>query len=248
VEPLPEGTSDFNWYEGGWDYVDDKSIIIYGNLASGSITGQVIDRETTLPIENAVISTDKGGYSATTGSTGSYSISGIKVGTFTVRASAAGYQSQSQSVAVAKDAEQTVNFSLPPAEDTCPIEMMLPSDVQMLSLLRNYRDRVLMKSAEGRAYVKRYYEHAPEIVTILLLNRDITSMAFAAVNALAPSLEKIVAGKGSGLSGSQYSSIESLIEKMKKVSSQRLRNTLCLFEQDIRKREVSRKIFAASHE
>jgi len=248
IEPLPEGTSDFNWYEGGWDYVDEKSIIIYGNLASGGIQGQVIDRDTSLPIENAVISTTKGGYSAATDSAGSYAINGMKVGTYTVRVSAAGYQSQSQSVAVAKDAEQTVNFSLPQAEDTCPIEMMLPTDRQKLSLLRNYRDKVLMKNAEGRAYVKRYYEHASEIVTMLLLNRDIRGMAFEAVNALAPSLEKIAAGTGSGLSGSQYRSIESLIEKMKKVSSQPLRNTLCLFEQDISKRDVSRKIFAASYE
>jgi len=134
------------------------------------------------------------------------------------------------------------------AEDNCPIEMMLPSDVKMLSLLRNYRDKVLMKSAEGRAYVTRYYEHAPEIVTLLLLNRDIRSMAFEAVNALAPSLENIVAGSPSSLSRSQHRSIESLIEKMKKVSSRRLRNTICLFEQDIRKRDVSRKIFAASYE
>jgi hypothetical protein len=126
--------------------------------------------------------------------------------------------------------------------------MMLPSDVQKLSLLRNYRDKVLMKSVEGRAYVKRYYEHAPEIVTMLLLNQDIRSMAFEAVNVLAPSLENIVAGRPSGLNRSQYRSIESLIEKMKKVSSRRLRSTLCLFEQDIRKRDVSRKIFAASHE
>ena len=248
IEPLPEGTSDFNWYEGGWDYVDDKSIIIYGNLASGGIQGQVVDQDTTLPVENATISTTRGGYAAVTDSTGSYRIPGMKVGAFTIRASAAGYQSQSQSATVVKDAEQTVNFSLPKAEDNCPIEMMLPSNVQMLSLLRNYRDKVLMKSAEGRAYVKRYYEHAPEIVTMLLLNRDIRSMAFSAVNALAPSLEKIVADKGSGLSGSQYRRIESLLGKMKKVSSQRLRNTLCLFEQDIRNKDLSRKLFAASHE
>ncbi len=246
IEPLPEGTSDFNWYEGGWDYVDAKSVIIYGNLASGGMQGQVIDQETTLPIESAIISTNKGGYSATTDSTGSYSISGIKVGSYTVRASADGYQSQSQSVAVAKDAEQTVNFSLTPAENPCPIETILPDDLKKLALLRTYRDKVLMARAEGRAYVKKYYEHAAEIISLLLLNAEMRRMACAALHDLSPSLEQIIAGKKTSLSSSQYGNIGSCIEKMKKVGSPRLQHTLCMLERDIKNGDVRRTIFALS--
>ena len=33
VEPLPSGTTDFNWTEGGWNLVDQAKVVIYGNIA-----------------------------------------------------------------------------------------------------------------------------------------------------------------------------------------------------------------------
>jgi hypothetical protein len=32
VEPLPAGTTDFNWYEGGWNLVDKARLVIYGAI------------------------------------------------------------------------------------------------------------------------------------------------------------------------------------------------------------------------
>jgi hypothetical protein len=32
VEPLPIGTTDFNWYEGGWNLVDKAKLVIYGAI------------------------------------------------------------------------------------------------------------------------------------------------------------------------------------------------------------------------
>jgi hypothetical protein len=32
VEPLPDGTTDFNWYEGGWNLVDQGKLVIYGAI------------------------------------------------------------------------------------------------------------------------------------------------------------------------------------------------------------------------
>jgi hypothetical protein len=32
VEPLPDGTTDFNWYEGGWNLVDGAKLVIYGAI------------------------------------------------------------------------------------------------------------------------------------------------------------------------------------------------------------------------
>jgi hypothetical protein len=33
VEPLPSGTTDFNWYEGGWNLVDKAKLVIYGAIS-----------------------------------------------------------------------------------------------------------------------------------------------------------------------------------------------------------------------
>jgi len=45
VEPLPEGTTDFNWTEGGWNLVDKARLVIYGAIDPYTfpITGEVLD-------------------------------------------------------------------------------------------------------------------------------------------------------------------------------------------------------------
>jgi hypothetical protein len=32
VDPLPDGSTDFNWYEGGWNLVDGAKVVIYGAI------------------------------------------------------------------------------------------------------------------------------------------------------------------------------------------------------------------------
>jgi hypothetical protein len=45
VEPLPSGTTDFNWYEGGWNLVDKARLVIYGaiNPRTYWVWGKVAD-------------------------------------------------------------------------------------------------------------------------------------------------------------------------------------------------------------
>jgi hypothetical protein len=45
VEPLPSGTTDFNWYEGGWNLVDKAKLVIYGAISPRTywVWGNVAD-------------------------------------------------------------------------------------------------------------------------------------------------------------------------------------------------------------
>ena len=45
VDPVPEGTTDFNWYEGGWNLVDRGKLVIYGaiNPRTYPLRGKVFD-------------------------------------------------------------------------------------------------------------------------------------------------------------------------------------------------------------
>jgi hypothetical protein len=47
VEPLPGGTTDFNWYEGGWNLVDKAKLVIYGAIDPRTywVWGKVADSE-----------------------------------------------------------------------------------------------------------------------------------------------------------------------------------------------------------
>jgi hypothetical protein len=46
VEPLPAGTTDFNWQEGGWNLVDKARVVIYGaiNPCTYPVIGKVEDK------------------------------------------------------------------------------------------------------------------------------------------------------------------------------------------------------------
>ncbi|MDP2991007.1 MAG: S8 family serine peptidase, partial [Kiritimatiellota bacterium] len=77
---------------------------------NGTITGTVADAATSARISGAAV-TD-GTRTATTNSSGVYTLSGVPAGIFTVTASASGYTSQSQGVTVSSGATSTANFAL----------------------------------------------------------------------------------------------------------------------------------------
>lgn len=78
---------------------------------AASISGQVTDSQTRLPIVAATISLSPGGESALTDANGDYGL-GVAPGTYTVTASATGYASASQLVSVNSGQKATANFRL----------------------------------------------------------------------------------------------------------------------------------------
>ena len=234
VEPLPEGTADFNWYEGGWGYVDDKQVIIYGNLAHGTISGTVKDAETGNPIEKATATTDKGGYSARTDAAGAFTIPGVAVGSYSLTVSASGYQTKTASVTVAKDETEIADFSLSAGGGTtCPAESVAAADSGLLTLLRSYRDRVLAQSSLGKQYTALYYMHAAEMTRLAVFSENIRSKMAAALCAVAPSMRSSLQGSGLTMNPAQRQKIIDCIQAIKKAASPKLKEALALLEKNM---------------
>jgi len=81
----------------------------------GTISGTITQADGVTPIQGANVTASVGqlsATSATSGSNGSYSISGLTAGNYTVQASAPGFASSTQSIAVAANSTATANFSL----------------------------------------------------------------------------------------------------------------------------------------
>jgi len=57
VDPLPEGTTDFRWQEGGWNLVDNARLVIYGAIdpCTVRVTGKV-EKENGRPIADVRLS------------------------------------------------------------------------------------------------------------------------------------------------------------------------------------------------
>ncbi len=245
IEPLPEGTTDFSWYEGGWDYVDNNEVIIYGNLASGGVQGVVTDQATNQPLERATVATTQGGYTTLTDETGSFSIMGMKTGVYTLRASAVGFQSSSSSVTVSRDSTEMVNFELGTGSEVCPSELILKNNPKELALLRNYRDTILLKSDLGKQYVKNYYTHAAEMVKVLLTHGTIREKMVAALEAVKPSVDSVMDGNPLTFTKTQLSVIQQLTTALKAVVSPDLQKTICQLEKDLNNKTVSSQFSAA---
>ncbi|MDA2923033.1 carboxypeptidase-like regulatory domain-containing protein [Patescibacteria group bacterium AH-259-L07] len=121
ITDVPEGTYTVTASATGYTSVSQTGVAVTTDTTTtvnfsltaivyGAIDGVVTDVDTGLPIEGAAI-TD-GTRQATTDATGYYLISDIPEGTYTVTASAAGYQEASQSVVVTGGLTSTANFSL----------------------------------------------------------------------------------------------------------------------------------------
>lgn len=86
--------------------------------SAGVISGYVRDTSGS-PLSGAAVSTNQGGYTATSNSDGSYAMVNVATGTYSVTASLAGYDSQTRdNVGVMAGQATTVNFSLTPRPGT----------------------------------------------------------------------------------------------------------------------------------
>ena len=114
-----------------------------------AITGTVVvSTAPGAPISSAMVSTDTGGFTATTGADGTYTISNVTPGAYTLTASATGFVSSSQSVTVTAGVTTTVHFDLVPVTVTptatatptptpCEPEDISVSPPKSLTLKRN---------------------------------------------------------------------------------------------------------------
>jgi hypothetical protein len=88
VEPLPEGTTDINLLEAGWDFIDQEKIIIYGAIQgqTGSITGKLMVSKGNdlMPFANATVTVVETGHKAVSNQDGLYTIENIPVGEYAV--------------------------------------------------------------------------------------------------------------------------------------------------------------------
>ena len=86
VEPLPEGTTDIDVMEAGWDFIDKEKIIIYGAIKAGGISGQLFafDGNEKAPLTDATVTIVETGHIAATKQDGTFTFENIAVGDYSI--------------------------------------------------------------------------------------------------------------------------------------------------------------------
>jgi hypothetical protein len=74
----------------------------------------------------------------------------------------------------------------------CAAETVLGDDKESLELLRQYRDKILSKSEQGKSIIKIYYEKSPHIVELLKQNPFLKDKCSAALKTIIPYIENSV--------------------------------------------------------
>jgi hypothetical protein len=87
-----------------------------GTTGTGSVSGTVVDAQTNAPLSGVTVTTPSG--SATTDTSGGYTISGVSAGNLSLSASISGYAVFSATVSVSQNSTTTENFALTALSNT----------------------------------------------------------------------------------------------------------------------------------
>jgi len=120
VDPLVRQYKPTNQDPQIWDgYAGDLQLVIASPPDAGTIVGNVTEAEEGPAISGAKVAVEGTNLSATTDANGDYTINDVAEGTYTVTASAEGYENASQyDVMVSADTTSTVDFALYPLSST----------------------------------------------------------------------------------------------------------------------------------
>jgi hypothetical protein len=124
----------------------------------------------------------------------------------------------------------------------CPIEQLSAGDQEKISLMRQYRDKVLRKNPTGRAYVRLFYRHALEVTAILVKSPSIGADAGTMLNTMLPEVKAAVLGKAVTISQAQIDRIISVLNAIGKEARPDLYRSIQRIKRDLRQKRMLGKV------
>jgi len=117
----------------------------------------------------------------------------------------------------------------------CPAATALGKSSPQLNTLYALRDTVLAKTPAGRAHVTAYYQHAPELSTILMARPELKVKAQKLMVRLLPALVTMIAQRNARISRDTLQSGTSLIDSLSGCAGPALKRELVNLKADIQR-------------
>ena len=123
-------------------------------------------------------------------------------------------------------------------------DMMLGEDEgeEDLSLLRSFRDEVLVPHQDGRKYVELLYKNSEEILDLFIEDPFLTLEVGELIDGLLPGIEDLLGGGIMKLSTEEISRIESLLIQFEDEASPKLKATIRKVRRDIKKGNIFKQL------
>jgi C1A family cysteine protease len=120
--------------------------------------------------------------------------------------------------------------------------MLLDEEEGALSLLRRYRDEVLVPLPAGKKYVELLYKHSGEVAAIFMENPSLMADAGKLISGLLPEIRDSLEGKEMKLSKKEIANIESLLNRFEAGVSPGLKLAIRKVRMDLRKGKIFKQL------
>ncbi len=124
--------------------------------------------------------------------------------------------------------------------------MLRDEEERALSLLRRYREEVLVPHPAGKKYVELLYKHSGEIARTFMENPSLMAGAGRLINGLLPAIRDSLEGTEMMLSKKKIDSIESLLNRFEAEASPGLKLTIRKVRMDLRKGKMFKQLGIAT--
>lgn len=115
----------------------------------------------------------------------------------------------------------------------CPIIFLAEGEPEKLSALREFRDRVLMNTVEGRKHIIQFYKHSPEITSIMLINPSMAVKSKDVLNTFMPVIRSALTREKISLTVVQTQEIILVLDSIDREASPLLQQDLRQLKQSI---------------
>ncbi|RLA94828.1 MAG: hypothetical protein DRG25_01670 [Deltaproteobacteria bacterium] len=103
-----------------------------------------------------------------------------------------------------------------------PTALLLDNDTSQLSVLQNFRDKVLSQSLLGKGLIEIYYKHSLELISILNKDEDLKKDLGAFLRGLIPGLRSLCEGGTMTITLTQMNNIKTLLGRIASQASPEL--------------------------
>ena len=145
----------------------------------------------------------------------------------------------STSIAVTTSVPQTTTTTV---NKICPGIMVSANNPDRMNQLHQFRDRILLQTAEGREYVRLFYNNQMEIAVILLRNAEALKKAKEIIESLMPEIALTVQNNTMTISRGMMNRINGLLTMINTEASPELKAVIGSLQVDLIRGEAFKKI------
>jgi hypothetical protein len=120
----------------------------------------------------------------------------------------------------------------------CPFFFLTNNDMEKITLLRDFRNNVLLKTPIGRKYVWLFYKNAIELITILINNEGIADQSKLVLEGLLPKIKSAVEGQKITITSFLLLEIEDILKQISFEASGELKQAIEKLREDLREEKM----------